>query len=62
MTFTFEKLEQQTTDLLTTAWATESSWILSQEVVAYGSPADAGEGGRLAVRQHGDALRQLRDS
>lgn len=35
---------------------------LAQEVVAYGSPSDAGEGGRRAVREHAEALRRLRDA
>jgi hypothetical protein len=43
-----------------TSW--KADWILEQEVVDYGSPADAGEGGRLAVREHADALRRLRDN
>lgn len=43
-----------------TAW--KADWILEQEVVVFGSPANAGEGGRLAVREHADALRRLRDS
>jgi hypothetical protein len=43
-----------------TDWA--GTWvILEQEAVAYGSPADAGEAGRIAVREHADALRILRD-
>jgi hypothetical protein len=38
------------------------TWRLRrQEVVAYGSPSDAGEGGRRAVQEHADALRRLRD-
>ncbi len=40
----------------------QAEWIPSQEVVRFGSPADAGEGGRLAVREHAAALRRLRDS
>ena len=43
-----------------TAW--KADWILEQEVVVFGSPADAGEGGRLAVREHAGALRRLRDN
>ncbi len=38
-------------------WAT-----LQQEVVSYGSPSDAGTGGRLAVRENAEALRRLRDA
>jgi hypothetical protein len=46
---------------------TEADWhgtwlILEQDAAAYGSPADAGEAGRIAVREHADALRILRDS
>jgi hypothetical protein len=33
-----------------------------QEVVAFGSPTDAGVGGRLAVREHAEALQRLRDA
>lgn len=43
-----------------TAW--KADWILEQEVVVFGSPADAGEGGRRAVREHAEALRRLRDN
>jgi hypothetical protein len=35
--------------------------VLRNEVVAYGSPSDAGEGGRRAVQEHADALKRLRD-
>jgi len=35
---------------------------MDQEVVAYGSPSDAGEGGQRAVEDHAEALRILRDS
>jgi hypothetical protein len=41
------------------AW--EASWILAQDVVDFGSPADASEAGRLAVRENAEALRRLRD-
>ena len=41
----------------------DATWhIDSQEVVAFGSPSDAGEGGRLAVRENSEALRRLRDA
>lgn len=45
---------------------TDADWsgewiVLEQEVVVYGSPIDAGEAGRVAVREHADALRILRD-
>ena len=40
-----------------------ATWhVASQEVVAFGSPSDAGEGGRLAVRENTEALRRLRDA
>ncbi len=46
---------------LVTRW--RATWILpEQEVVAFGTPSDAGVGGRLAVREHAEALRRLRDS
>lgn len=45
-------------------WSTP--WIVypkgKQEVVAFGSPADAGRGGRIAVRQHADVLQRLADA
>jgi len=51
------------TDLRPATWADwRADWLLPQEVVVFGSPADAGEGGRLAVREHAEALRQLRDN
>lgn len=41
----------------------DASWgIVRQDVVAYGSPSDAGAGGRLAVRENAEALRRLRDA
>jgi hypothetical protein len=41
----------------------DSSWaIIRHEVVSYGSPSDAGLGGRLAVRENAEALRRLRDA
>jgi hypothetical protein len=36
--------------------------VPDQQVVSFGTLADAAEGGRLAVREHADALRSLRDS
>ena len=50
---------QQTTE---SAGAWEAAGQPDQQVVSFGTPADAAEGGRLAVREHADALRRLRDN
>jgi death-on-curing protein len=63
-TTTIENVTQPRLSTPVANWTT--SWLVltreETEVVAIGSPSDAGFGGRLAVPEHADALQRLADA